>query len=397
MQDIETIQGFFCHYHLKQKSSMHFLNGGRIYIKPANIYASTGEQLADCIIQLTEFNQVKKIFKLNFFAEVASAEAYIHLKNSILKQIAKEFSRPLICGLIAQAPLNCRILAEAFYYDEQLWQQELIQEESFSAVHFKRNDTRVLTGQIQSSSLAVCRRNAEEVFSLMGRLLEKTQFPVSSVIRQWNYIENILGYENGLQNYQEFNNVRSAFYADHFSKNGYPAATGIGMNRGGIMLQFVALLSGEAVSLPLDNPEQRSAHTYSNGVLIGKNNSLKTTPKFERARYLELFGNKQVFISGTASICGENTVGVGDAELQTEITIQNIKRLYSEDVLKAVAGNFFRPQYGHARVYMKNSEDFYVIRKVVKKHYGNLPVVYLVADICREELLVEIEGKVILE
>jgi enamine deaminase RidA (YjgF/YER057c/UK114 family) len=376
---------------------MHFLNGGRIYIKPAITNASTEEQLSNCIIQLTEFNREKKIFKLNFFAEVTPGEAYIQLHHSILRQVSKKFSQPVICGLIAQPPINCLILAEAFYYDEQLWQQELIQEENFSAVHFKRNKTRVLTGQVQSHSLTGFRRNAGEAFSLMGKLLEKTQFPVSSVIRQWNYIENILGYENDLQNYQEFNNVRSSFYADHFSKNGFPAATGIGMNQGGIILQFVAIESGEAFSFPLDNPDQRSAHTYSNEVLIGENNFLKTTPKFERARYLELFGKKQVFISGTASICGENTVGIGDAELQTEITIQNIKRLYSEKVLKAVAGNFCRPQYGHARVYVKNREDFSVVRKVVKKHYGNLPVVYLVADICREELLVEIEGKVVLE
>jgi hypothetical protein len=34
---------------------------------------------------------------------------------------------------------------------------------------------------------------------------------------------------------------------------------------------------------------------------------------------------------------------------------------------------------------------------VVKKFYGDLPVVYILADICRDDLLVEIEGKVILQ
>jgi hypothetical protein len=38
-----------------------------------------------------------------------------------------------------------------------------------------------------------------------------------------------------------------------------------------------------------------------------------------------------------------------------------------------------------------------VIRKTFKTHFANLPVVYIIADICRNDLLVEIEGKVVLE
>ncbi len=54
-------------------------------------------------------------------------------------------------------------------------------------------------------------------------------------------------------------------------------------------------------------------------------------------------------------------------------------------------------KYGHARVYVKRRKDFPIIKKTFKTHFGNLPVVYIIADICRENLLVEIEGKVVLE
>jgi hypothetical protein len=124
---------------------------------------------------------------------------------------------------------------------------------------------------------------------------------------------------------------------------------------------------------------------------------LKTTPKFERARYLELFGKKIIFISGTASIRGEHTVGTGDPAQQTEITIDNIKQLYSDKILSKISTGDLVPKYGHARVYVKNKKDFAEIRRTFKTHFGNLPVVYIVADICRKDLLVEIEGKVILE
>jgi hypothetical protein len=132
-------------------------------------------------------------------------------------------------------------------------------------------------------------------------------------------------------------------------------------------------------------------------VLTGEGCVLKTTPKFERARYFELFEKKLIFISGTASIVGEKTVGVGNPAEQTEITINNIKQLYSNEILEKISDKTLNPKYGHARVYLKDKKDFSVIKRTFRSHFGNLPVVYIVADICRKDLLVEIEGKVILE
>ena len=191
--------------------------------------------------------------------------------------------------------------------------------------------------------------------------------------------------------------MRSAFYAGHFGKAGFPAATGIGMDQGGVLIEFVAIRPGTARTLPLDNPLQISAHAYSEKILAGGVYTDKKTPKFERARYFELFGKKLIFISGTASIRGEKTVGIGDPAEQTKVTIQNISRLYSPQMLSRISKNNLQPKYGHARVYVKNPHDFPAIKKMFRRYFGRLPVVYLIADICREELLVEIEGKVILE
>ena len=44
------------------------------------------------------------------------------------------------------------------------------------------------------------------------------------------------------------------------------------------------------------------------------------------------------------------------------------------------------------RVYIKNQEDYSQTRAVCEQRLGELPVVYAVADVCRPELLVEIEG-----
>ena len=52
-----------------------------------------------------------------------------------------------------------------------------------------------------------------EAFRQLKGVLEKESFPVNSIIRQWNYIEQINGYDGAGQHYQSFNNVRTAFYA----------------------------------------------------------------------------------------------------------------------------------------------------------------------------------------
>ena len=63
----------------------------------------------------------------------------------------------------------------------------------------------------------------------MKAILEKEGMSFDHVVRQWNYIGNILEIKNGLQNYQVFNEVRSEFYKKYRTVHGYPAATGIGM------------------------------------------------------------------------------------------------------------------------------------------------------------------------
>jgi len=44
------------------------------------------------------------------------------------------------------------------------------------------------------------------------------------------------------------------------------------------------------------------------------------------------------------------------------------------------------------RVYLKRAADFQRVREICRRRVGDLPVVYTVADICRPELLVEIEA-----
>ena len=376
---------------------MYFLNGDRLYIKPKGSLGTREEQLQNCLQQIKKINSGKKIFKLNFFVDTISNTDYQEFQQYIRNEVTQSFNEPVIFGFLAQPPLTCNVIVEVFFYDTTLWQAEFLSEETNAAFKFWRNETEILVGNVQANFQKGCKVNAEKAFTVLGNFFAKSKIPVSSLVRQWNYLEDILGFDGEKQHYQEFNNVRSDFYGNAFNEAGYPAATGIGMNRGGVIIEFVAVKSKHAYTVPVDNPGQVAAHHYSKNVLVGNDCVLKTTPKFERGRFLELFGKKQVFISGTASIVGEITVGVDNPAEQTEVTIQNIQRLYSDEVLEKISETKLNPKYGHARVYIKNRKDFPVIRRTFKMHFGRLPVVYIIADICRDSLLVEIEGKVILD
>ncbi|WP_347838326.1 hypothetical protein [uncultured Draconibacterium sp.] len=376
---------------------MYFLNGDRTYIKPEKACGDLQEQLQSCLQQLTKINSGKRIIKLNFFVDTKSHKEYDKLLINLRLQLKDMFGNDLLLSFISQPPLSCKIIVEAYYYDPELWDCQMIHEYGNHSALFRNGTTEILLGTVHANSNSNCRINAEKAFDELLEVLEIAQFPVNTIVRQWNYIEDILGYDEEEQRYQAFNDVRSDAYGEAFDQEGYPAATGIGMNHGGVLVEFVAVKSKETVTRAIDNPEQVSAHHYSNEVLVGTACQSKTTPKFERARYFRYRNRKMIFISGTASIIGEHTVGIGDATKQTEITIDNMERLYADQVLKTLPDALSRPQFGHARVYVKNRKDYAAIRKVVKGTFGNLQVVYIVADICRPDLLVEIEGKVILE
>ena len=211
------------------------------------------------------------------------------------------------------------------------------------------------------------------------------------IVRQWNYLENITDIAHGNQCYQDFNDVRTLFYASSEWESGYPAATGIGTQHGGVLIDFNAV-SGEVDIVPLDNDWQRAAHVYSDEVLIShRADTEKGTPKFERGKSLSDRQQEVIYISGTAAIRGEESVTTGDVLSQTEITLENIQHLIGLE-----EGRENLPEHsgklGLLRVYLKNEEDAPAVKADLDKLCPDLPIAYLYADVCREELLIEIEG-----
>lgn len=252
----------------------------------------------------------------------------------------------------------------------------------------------LVEGVVSNSFDKPMRQQSVEVFERIEELLKSLDLTPSNIIRQWNYIGNITKVAHGEQHYQAFNDARSAFYAKDEWANGYPAATGIGTSCDGVVVSFVAYrgVTNES-SRAIDNPLQIAAHAYNKRVLIGDEVAQKTTPKFERAKTLVYSDNRSIcFVSGTAAIRGEDSLNSADAAEQTRLTIENIEYLISDENMNRHNSRARDLKMVSARVYVKRPEDFEAVRSAVESRYSDLQMVIVEADVCRSELLVEIEG-----
>lgn len=240
------------------------------------------------------------------------------------------------------------------------------------------------------------RLQSQEVFDKLDNILSTHGFSVDDIVRQWNYIGSIVSYRDGKQNYQEFNDARTNYYSKGAWCNGYPAATGIGASGEGIIVGGIAFKKADSTVkgiYPIDNPLQVAAHVYSKSVLIDDDlNAMKSTPKFERAKLIESSRGACCFVSGTAAIRGEESKDTSSARLQTIKTIENIEYLVSKENLVRFGCKPYDLKYVKLHVFIKNAEDYEEVKRVVEEHYPQMPVVYTIADVCRSELLVEIEG-----
>ncbi len=237
-------------------------------------------------------------------------------------------------------------------------------------------------------------------FQRMQALLNQAGVHFEQVIRTWLYLSDIVGPEGQTQRYKELNRARTDFYQQFrfardlvlpsFRGEVYPASTGIGADGRDILMSCIAFATerSDIRAVPLENPRQVSAYQYSAKYGI-------KSPKFCRAMALSCGPYATILISGTASITGSETRHIGDPEAQTHETLDNIQALISEENL----ARHGMPGLGTtlegialARVYIKRPEDYPVVRRACERRLGELPTIYAIADVCRPDLLVEIEG-----
>ncbi|MDP4289969.1 MAG: hypothetical protein Q8908_02720 [Bacteroidota bacterium] len=364
-------------------------------------------QLHSCFDQIDlvsdNFKTKRRIVKITVFTPCADNSDYL-LKMNLLKDAIEHFD---VCqapvSLVSQAPIDGGTILEVWLmeYPETGCEFTFNQGEQVSALHLECPDFSCLFSTQYSASHQGFKENTFETFNLLDATLHETGFDYGDIVRQWNYIEDITLLDTVsdeyLQNYQIFNDVRSFFYEQSNFTNGYPAATGIGAANGGCTIEVIALKEKNQNSVkPITNFLQVDAHSYSSTVLVGdaiKELPKASTPKFERGKFIHFGDEGFLFISGTASIIGEKTVYTENVENQTITTIQNIEHLLSTNNLnKNNINNISKPRLHNYRVYLKNESDYPKVKSLCDAHFGPESGFFVKADVCRSNLLVEIEA-----
>jgi chorismate lyase/3-hydroxybenzoate synthase len=220
---------------------------------------------------------------------------------------------------------------------------------------------------------------AEFAYAALSRFVASSRHP--HMLRIWNYLDGINRGSGDDERYKLFCVGRNAGWGAWGSTETYPAATCIGRRDGNPVLQ-VYCLAGRAPGVPLENPRQTSAYRYPRQ--YGP-----APPSFSRAM---LASDRRIMISGTASIVGHASRHPGDVRAQLQETLTNLSNL-----LQRAAGTTqgITPRLGAETLLKVYLRDPALVDDVEALLHERLPretqFIILHADVCRAELLVEVD------
>jgi chorismate lyase/3-hydroxybenzoate synthase len=219
----------------------------------------------------------------------------------------------------------------------------------------------------------------------LDHLIRKLGYPYW--LRAWNYLVDITGGVGEAERYRRFNAGRySAVGLSSGIEQNLPAASALGSDGGGFVL---CCLAGKRPGTQIENPRQLSAALYPPRYGL-------RSPMFARAALVPNGRGAQLLVSGTASIVGHESLHIGDPERQLEETARNFEALVESALLQSRVGGDVRLE--SLKVYLRNSADYPRLLPSVRRLFAiDAEPLVLRADICRRELLVEVEGTYALE
>ncbi|MDP3859817.1 MAG: hypothetical protein Q8Q73_18815 [Stagnimonas sp.] len=226
---------------------------------------------------------------------------------------------------------------------------------------------------------------SEDIYWRLERLVVHHEFP--HWLRTWNFLDRINEGEGDAERYRQFcvGRARALAQRSEFERQ-LPAATAIGGEEPGLT---VAVLAGTQPGVPLENPRQVSAYRYPRQ--YGPR-----SPSFTRALLLRgaAGAGARLLVSGTASVVGHATVHAGDVQAQLEEAAANVEAL-----LRHAAVSHF-PEVGEPmwapesfKLYLRHAGDASRVAPLFERLVARgAPWVLLRGDICRADLLIELEG-----
>lgn len=208
----------------------------------------------------------------------------------------------------------------------------------------------------------------------LQKILAAAGFELADTVRTWFFLENILAW------YDDFNRARTRIYSGvKFRTGSLPASTGVGAkNPAGAALALAAWafrpVEKNSYAEEVASPLQCPAPAYGSS--------------FSRALETSTNCGRHLFISGTASIApGGETLWRGDIRKQVNLTM---------DVVEAIlhSRGFTFADLARATAYFRRPADAGVFAEwLAANQLAKLPVVAAQCDVCRDDLLFELEAE----
>lgn len=218
---------------------------------------------------------------------------------------------------------------------------------------------------------------AERAYAAIRAFQEQSAF--THLLRMWNYMDAINEGAGDTERYRQFcvGRARGLEAAAPDSANkGYPSASALGRHVPDHLLQ-VFWLASKVPGKAVENPRQVSAYHYPR--IHGP-----VSPSFSRALVAP---DATVLISGTASIVGHVSQHHDNPMEQLEETVRNLAALTPH-----VSRTRWSASKDLLKVYVRDPALTPNIAERLRQLYPNSELLFVAADVCRRELLVEIEG-----
>tara|TARA_B100001559_G_C16396682_1_gene573800 strand:- start:114 stop:1064 length:951 start_codon:yes stop_codon:yes gene_type:complete len=260
----------------------------------------------------------------------------------------------------------------------EIWKvDEKVTQSKYQNINIVKNNS-LLFGSVifdNNKSYNHLSEQIQESYSNFHKIVNENKM---QIVKIWHYIPELLKtYPDKKTNYSLLCKSREMIYKKYYQNQSYPAATVIGIEGKKILIYFFAVKCNFYKTI--ENKRQVSSYNYPQKIFQEK-------PMFSRAVEFSTnsLKNNKIVISGTASIIGYESMHNEDILSQLEESIKNYKTFLEID----------KNTSNICRVYIskKEKENFYLVNNKLENYLGIDQFILIYGDICRSELLIEIEG-----
>ena len=267
----------------------------------------------------------------------------------------------------------------------ELWTSSLpVTYDQTEGIHCAINDE-VLFGALQVEERPGMSLDFTTYTAYRRLLVQVNALGFPHLLRVWNYFPRINGESDGLERYQRFCAGRHQALVECLSDfpRSLPAGTAIGTMSGPLSIHFLA---AREPGTHVENPRQVRAYEYPRVYGV-------RSPSFARATLRPSVSGFHLLIAGTASVVGHVSKHIGEPHKQTMEIVHNLNALitHTEQLHGVTRGQWDGQAF--FKIYLRHPDDFTTVRDILNEQLPpHTEALYLHGEMCRSELLLEIEG-----